>query len=124
MNVENLRMLIVDDEVDLCQVLSWDFEDAGMIVEQTNGGHKAIEILKNSQFDIVLSDVKMPEGDGIELLEYIYENKIDIKAVYLMTGYSDYPIEKLIAKGMRRLFNKPVETEVMIDDIRSIEEKK
>ena len=121
MNIENLKMLIVDDEVDLCQVLSWDFEDAGIIVEQTNGGHNAIEILKKTKFDIVLTDVKMPEGDGIELLDYIYENKIDLKAVYLMTGYSDYPVEKLLEKGMRKLFGKPVETETIIEDLRSME---
>lgn len=120
MKLEELRLLIVDDEVDLCQVLSWDFEDYGITVEQTNGGYKAIEMLKKDKFDVVLTDVKMPEGDGIELLDYIYENKVELKAVYLMTGYSDYPEEKLLEKGMRRLFHKPVETELILEDLRSM----
>ena len=62
----------------------------------------------------------MPDGDGIELLDYVFQNKIDLKAIYLMTGYSDYPIEKLAEKGMKKLFKKPVDTESILDDIKSL----
>ena len=120
MKLENTKLLIVDDEVDLCQVLSWEFEDNGMIVTQANSGNSAIEILKKEEIDIVLTDIKMPEGDGVELLEYIHKNEIKVKAVYLMTGYSDYPKQKLFESGMRKLFKKPVKTEDIIDDIVSI----
>ena len=121
MKLENAKLLIVDDEVDLCQVLSWDFEDQGMDVTLAHGGHKAIDLLKETNFDIVLSDIKMPDGDGIELLDYVYSERIPVKAIYLMTGYSDYPIEKLLEKGMRKLFKKPVETEAIIEDMKNID---
>ncbi len=77
-------------------------------------------MLKEKEYDIVLTDIKMPDGDGIDLLDYIYEYKVPVKAVYLMTGYSDYPIEKLLEKGMRKLFKKPVETERIIEDLKTM----
>lgn len=120
MNLENMKLLIVDDETDLCEVLSWDFEELGVKVIKANSGNSAIEILNKEKIDIVLTDIKMPEGDGVELLEYIYKNISTIKAVYLMTGYSDYPEQKLTEIGMRKLFKKPVRTEDIIEDILTI----
>ncbi|MDP7319084.1 MAG: response regulator [Bacteriovoracaceae bacterium] len=120
MKVEGLSLLIVDDEIDLCEVLSWDFEDAGFNVEIASGGHKAIDLLESKKIDVVLTDIKMPEGDGIELLEYIHKNKVPTKVVYLMTGYSDYPADKLYEKGMKKLFRKPVDTEEIIADLESL----
>lgn len=116
----NYKILVVDDEVDLCQVLAWDFEDLGLDVTIANGGNEAIETLKNGNFDIVLTDIKMPNGDGLELLDAIRAENVSLKAVYLMTGYSDYPIEKLEEKGMTKLFKKPVDTELIFEEIKKL----
>jgi len=113
----NKKILIVDDEVDLCQVLSWDFEDAGFTVLIANSGNEALQVIKDNQVDILLSDIKMPNGDGLELLTEIKQNKLSISQIYLMTGYTDYPIEELKALGMKSLFKKPIDTEKIIEEI-------
>jgi len=120
MNLDGTKILIVDDETDLCLVLSWEFEDVGMEVLQANSGNKAIEVLKQNSVDVVLSDIKMPDGDGVVLLEYIKEHSVPIKATYLMTGYSDYPEEELLKKGMTKLLSKPINTNDLIEELKSL----
>lgn len=112
------KILIVDDEKELCKVISWDFEDAGFEVIQANGGIEAFKILQEDHFDIVLSDIKMPKGDGVELLRNISEQDINMKAFFLMTGYADYPEKTLKDLGMMKLFQKPIDTDDVIEFIR------
>ena len=120
MELAKAKLLIVDDEVDLCQVLSWDFEDYKMEVTLAYSGNQAIELLKNQQFDILLTDIKMPDGDGVELLEYIHSSAVELKAIFLMTGYSDYPVDRLKELGMNKLFKKPVDTEEILSEIKNL----
>ena len=120
MSLEGLKLLLVDDEADLCQVLSWDFEDVGIQVTTAYGGNEAIDLLKGNQFDVVLSDIKMPNGDGVELLEYIHKNRVEIKGVFLMTGYSDYPVKDLMEMGLNKLFKKPIEVDELLNEFRAL----
>ena len=120
MELSKAKLLIVDDEVDLCQVLSWDFEDYELDVTLAYSGNQAIDLLKNGEYDIVLTDIKMPDGDGVELLEYIHKNVDFLKGVYLMTGYSDYPVDKLKELGMIKLFKKPVNTDEILAEIKKL----
>lgn len=117
MTDKNQKILIVEDEKELCKILSWDFEDAGFDVIQANGGTEALRILQEENFDIVLSDIKMPKGDGVELLKQINKLNISVKAFFLMTGYADYPEKTLKDFGMTRLLQKPIDTETVIDFI-------
>lgn len=66
---------------------------------------------------MVLSDIKMPKGDGVELLKNISEQSIPVKACFLMTGYADYPEKTLRDLGMTKLFQKPIDTEEVIEYI-------
>jgi len=60
----------------------------------------------------------MPKGDGVELLRNISEQDINIKAFFLMTGYADYPEKTLKNLGMTKLFQKPIDTDDVIEFIR------
>lgn len=110
-------LLLVDDETDLIKVLSWDFEDIGMNVILANSGNEAIQKIKdlNSNLDFIVSDIKMPNGDGVELLAYVTNNKVKVKAFFLMTGYTDYPENELIERGMKRLIKKPVDSDILME---------
>jgi CheY-like chemotaxis protein len=117
MSEKTKKILIVDDEKELCKVISWDFEDAGYEVTQASGGVEAYNLIQENQFDIVLSDIKMPKGDGVELLKNIKENDLKLKACFLMTGYADYPEKTLKDLGMTKLFQKPIDTDDVIEFI-------
>ena len=103
-----------------CLRPSLDVDDGGMKVTLANGGDEAFSILQNEAFDFVLADIKMPKGDGIELLEKMKSANIKTVATYLMTGYSDYPEEKLKSLGMTALYKKPVDTDLLIEELKKL----
>lgn len=114
---EAKKILIVDDEEDLCSVLAWDFEDEGFEVFKAFNGNSALEILKDNTVDILISDIKMPNGDGIFLLEEMKNRNISVEKIFLMTGFSDYPEDRLTSLGVLKLFKKPIDTDVILEVI-------
>lgn len=109
------KLLLVDDEKDLCKVAAWDFEDAGYEVTQAHSGTEAFTLLQKNKYDFLISDIKMPKGDGVELLRSVYEHQIPLKGVFLMTGYADYPEKSLRDLGMTDLFQKPIDIDEVIE---------
>lgn len=85
-------VMIVDDEPiirkGIANFIPWESINCQVSHEVTNG-LEAIEILKKDTPDIIISDIKMPGMDGIELSKYIYENLPHVKVI-LLTGYSDF----------------------------------
>ena len=72
MDKEKKNILIVDDEVEICDII--EFHISEMTDYKSFKAHnvqEAFNILKNEHIDVVISDVKMPNGNGMELLEYI-----------------------------------------------------
>lgn len=68
---KKLRILIVDDEKDVLMFTSEGFESQGHHVTVASSGNEAIEILKEKAFDVIVSDLQMPNGDGLSLLSYV-----------------------------------------------------
>ena len=82
------RILIVDDERGLCEFLQIFLTKEGYDVETSFSGRRAIErIAGGEEFDLVLTDLKMPEVSGIEVLEAVKEHAHDTQ-VLMMTAYA------------------------------------
>jgi DNA-binding NtrC family response regulator len=80
------RVLIVDDEINAGKVLSAIISDAGYKVITSLNVEKAIKIIPQKDIDVVITDLKMPGKDGMQLFEYIAENHPDIPVIFL-TAY-------------------------------------
>ena len=80
-----ISILIVDDDEVLREVLHDGLEEDGFRVVSCDGGHNAREILRGSNFDILLTDLFMPCGDGGELISWCQKNIPNIK-VMAMSG--------------------------------------
>ena len=65
------RILIVDDEPQITSFLAFTFEDAGYVVKTAHSGRDAIALCSAEPFDVVLSDVMMPEMDGYQLVQWL-----------------------------------------------------
>jgi len=114
--IENKNLLIVDDEVDFAKVLSWDFQDMGLNVQIAEGAHAAVELLKITNFDFILSDVEMPKGNGVELITYTKNQSVNLIGFFFMTGFTQHTEEELKSLGMQKLYKKPINTEVVFKD--------
>lgn len=104
-------ILVVDDEPDILELFQFEFESAGFEVHTAGSVTAATEILSKIDVEIVLSDVRMPGGSGLELLEWVRTNKPPATIVMLMTGYSDISLEKAYSLGAHGLFFKPLDLE-------------
>jgi EAL domain-containing protein (putative c-di-GMP-specific phosphodiesterase class I)/ActR/RegA family two-component response regulator len=90
------RVLIADDEVALLRVYKRALVGAGYAVDLANDGHQAIELVKLSEYDTIVSDIAMPLMDGLELLRAVRAHDLDVPVV-LVTG------DPALATAMRAL---------------------
>ena len=85
--METERILVVDDELVACNLLSDILKDKGYGVEYSQSPREAMQLMAESSFDVVIVDLKMPAMNGIELLGQI-KHKLDPEAVVIIvTGY-------------------------------------
>ena len=104
-------ILVVDDEKNYLLVLSAVLEDEGYEVLTALGGQEALEIQKESDLDLILTDMKMPNMDGIDLLENIKSMDPDLPVI-MMTAYGtvDKAVEAM-QKGAYSYILKPFDNE-------------
>ena len=79
-------ILVVDDELLIRDLLYDFFSGQGWHIAVAENGEKALAVLQDKEIDLVLSDIKMPEMDGLQLAETLKERHPDLPVV-LMTGY-------------------------------------
>src|SRR6185437_5211848 len=86
-----VKILVVDDEPDLRDIISSRFQMEGSHVTLAENGESALKVLKGNDFDAVISDIRMPGGSGIELLEALRAMQINksLPAFILISGFSD-----------------------------------
>ena len=118
-------ILIVDDEADIRDSLAEFFE----IFEhfktiKASSGTEALSLLSENDVDMVISDIRMPQGDGIFLVNQL-KSKIEkgLKFIF-MTGYSDLTRSAALKLGAKEIFYKPFDLEVLSAYIRKLFEEK
>lgn len=125
MGKETKRILIADDEELNRQTLSVLLEKTGYEVSSVPDGKTALEEIlisheKRELFDVLLTDVAMPEMSGIELIRELKKRNMDIPVVAI-TAYGDKDmLIELLRSGCSDYIEKPVQPEVVRDRIRKI----
>lgn len=106
--------MIVEDEDLLREATSILFRRKGFKVLEALNGTLALELVLKHKVDVVLSDVRMPGGDGIQLLDAIRSLHPALPIVILVTGYADIPFEAAYRKGADAVFSKPYDRETLM----------
>jgi len=81
-----LLVLVVDDEPGFRNMLEWELTSQGMVVETAENGVQGLQMASKKAFDIIISDVTMPEMDGLKLLQEIQKTSPQT-AVIIATGF-------------------------------------
>jgi len=84
--MENPSILVVDDELLIRDLLYDFFSGQGWQISVAENGEKALDIMRTKSIDLVLTDIKMPEMDGLALTKHVKERYPDVPVV-VMTGY-------------------------------------
>jgi len=106
-DTNNGKILIVDDEPNALQVLSAILSDAGYNVVESSNGEKAIKVISKKDIDVVVTDLKMPGKDGMQLFDYIIENYPDIPVIFLTAYGTVESAVNAMTRGAFYYFIKP-----------------
>lgn len=82
-----IRVLIVDDEDDFRETIVKRLNARKLQAQGANSGIKALEVLKEQEFDVMVLDVKMPDMDGIETLRHVKKMTPDVEVI-MLTGHA------------------------------------
>ncbi len=114
-----VKILIVDDNSLerrlICHILSETFKDIKHVDEADNG-KQAISYLQKVKYNIVITDIVMPEIDGISLIRYIKENHHDTKLIAI-SGSKPYYLYLAKQFGINAMYTKPIDKESFIFSI-------
>lgn len=122
---ESLKILIVDDDLDIIEILKYNLNNSGYFVKSANNGIKAIKKAKKFLPDIILMDVMMPEMTGIEACSEI--RKIDqlrnTIIIFLSARSEDYTQISAYDAGADDYISKPVKPKILLKKISNIAKK-
>ncbi|MDD4954940.1 MAG: response regulator [Candidatus Omnitrophica bacterium] len=107
-------ILVVDDDVDICSTLVDIFNAEGYSTEVAYNAGVAIEKIQAKNFDILLTDIRMENVDGLQLVKKVIQINPGI-IIFMMTAYPrDSRINEAYSTGVVRVFEKPFEVETVL----------
>ena len=107
---ENKKILLVDDEPGLLELLKVGLEDFNFFVFCATNGSEALAILKKNPVDCLITDIKMPVMSGLELVTTVRVNQPNLP-VFFITAYQDLPKEVLANLQPKAIIFKPFDIE-------------
>lgn len=104
------RILIAEDDSILLRRLEKAFEAYRNLVTVVGAanGRKAMEVLANQAVSLLITDIQMPEVDGLELLAHV-TNHYPVVRCFVMTAYDSEDLQRELPKGLMHFFKKPFE---------------
>lgn len=115
--MKHANIMIVDDDRNFLRVLAYQIQELGLRAVPASSGREALELIKEQKFDIVVTDLKMPEMDGLQLLAQLRRLEPEIPVIVLTAfGSIDKAVEA-IKDGAFDFLTKPFEKEEILHTI-------
>jgi DNA-binding NtrC family response regulator len=116
-----VKILIIDDEVDMLMLLRMIIEDnTDYDVETTNNPSEALKAISENEFALIVSDLKMPGMDGLELFDEITNMRPDIPFVIITAYGSVEASERALKKGIADFITKPFRKDAILFTIKRV----
>ncbi len=109
MPLAGMRVLVVEDVADIREVFTVLLEAEGAEVVATGSGREAAELVRTRDFDVVLSDLGLPDIPGDVLIRQILAGSRGRTRVVVITGYTEPYLTRARQAGADKVFTKPVE---------------
>ncbi len=104
------RILVVDDEDGVRSFLAEALEDAGHSVAEAGDGDEATERLRREPFDLLVTDLRMPRMDGLELVRVARAERPEMRVIVLTAHGTVEAAVELTRLGAFELLEKPIES--------------
>jgi CheY-like chemotaxis protein len=117
---ETFTVLVVDDNPDMAKTMADVLEGKGFQVYPAGSGAEALKILEAHAVDVLLTDVIMPEMNGLALYRQTKKSHPGLKTLF-MTAYSaDALIQQGMREGIKTVLSKPVDIDMRVSMLRAI----
>lgn len=124
MSREELRILVVDDNLELAENLAEILEIEGIDSEVAADGPSALQRMSERDFELVITDIRMPGMNGVELLRKIHEYWPATRVVAMSAYASDSTLDDAATAGALDVLSKPVDCDEIVKLARRIGESK
>ena len=124
--IDKGRILLVDDEEDILEFLSYNLRKEGYKIKTASNGKSALKILEKFNPDLIILDVMMPEMDGIEVCESIRKNEKndDVLILFLTARSEDYSELAGFSAGADDYITKPIKPKLLVSRVNAILKRK
>ena len=123
-NFNGLQALLVDDDRDSREFIAFLLEQYGVRVTEAQSAHEALSTLEQAKFDLLISDIGMPDMDGYTLIRQIRKQSPDrggeIPAIALTAYAGEIDRRRALAAGFQQHISKPIELELLMQVILTI----
>lgn len=108
------QVLVVDDEEGMRDTLADIFEELEYSVERASNGREAVERVRSFDYALVLMDIRMPEGDGVEALRAIREVRPGLPVFMMTAGTETGMLSEATYSGAEDVFRKPLDLDRLL----------
>ncbi len=108
------RVLIIDDEPSVLRVLGLLLERSGFAVVSASNGREGLAMLAEKSFDVILTDIIMPELSGVDFLKELRQHDLDVPVILMTAGATLDSALDAIEYGAQQYLLKPVEPEALV----------
>ena len=122
MNPEKIKILLVDDEPDILEIITYSLENAGYEIHTATNGIEAVEKASKIEPHLIVLDVMMPKMDGIEACEIIRNNPKtkNILITFLTARGEDYSQIAGFNAGADDYLTKPIKPKILLSKVKSL----
>ena len=113
-----MKLLVVDDEVEICDFLKSFFEERNYEVKAASSGQAALDTVEQFKPHVILLDIKMPAMDGIQVLKAVKKKYPRIKVIMVTALETRDKIEECLRLGADNYITKPLSLEYLENDVR------
>jgi two-component system chemotaxis response regulator CheY len=118
---QGIKVLVIDDSPFISKAVKKAVEPEGFeVIGQAFNGREGLEMINQSQPEIIILDVTMPVMDGLETAENIYRKNPNAKVIMLSAMGDEKLVESAKRIGVKRFLNKPFKTDEMVAAIKEI----
>jgi len=117
--MDRIKVILVDDEEEYITTLSERMNLRGMETHIAFNGEKALEMVKDQSFDVMVLDLKMPGMDGLSVLKHLKKSHPDINVIIITGHGSDIERDKAYQYGAFMYMQKPVNLDELTEHIKN-----
>jgi DNA-binding NtrC family response regulator len=112
------KILVVDDDKDMCGMISTILEEEGYRIDKAYNGKQAIEKISTKGYDLTILDYKLPDMDGIDVLKEVHKARPSLKTI-MISAYGSPSVRSMAKKlGVYRFLDKPFDLNRLVQVVR------